>query len=302
VAALGHRLQVALVLVGRAFGHIWAEDNAVVLLPVALGGLSLLAPRPQRARAADSLLPLMIFVGGVLATGLVTLGLYWPCQAQRYLIQWIPMILIYGVVGMHLGAQAASRLLPAHARLTYAVVVGLMVMASAALLVSMHPKQAKYYVTSVKNINEMQVKLGGWVRDHTPPDAVIATNDIGAIAFFGGRPIVDTVGLIDPEVVRRRRLPDAAPAMIDYLRQRGVTHALLFPSWHPELVLDPRFKAIDRVLLPDNVICGDDRMLVMELDWEQQRQEPQPEWMAAEYERSRKWLAKGGALRVSKPK
>jgi hypothetical protein len=146
------------------------------------------------------------------------------------------------------------------------------------------------YVTSVKNINEMQVALGHWVNENTPAKAVIATNDIGAIAFFGNRPIVDTIGLIDPEVVRRKNLPEPTEATIEYLQQRGVTHALLFTRWHPDLICDPHFRIIDRVVLEDNVICGDDRMMVMELDWDLSRQDrPSPEWVEEELVRCRMW-------------
>jgi hypothetical protein len=160
-------------------------------------------------------------------------------------------------------------------------------------MVGRYAEQRRYFVNSVGNINDMQVALGRWIDRNTPPDAVIATNDIGAIAFFGDRPIVDTIGLIDPEIVRRKNDPhDPTAAMLEYLEQRGVTHALLFPSWHPDLILDPRLRVVDRVLLDHNVICGDDRMLIMEVDWSSppSSQPTQPEWVAKELEKCRFWM------------
>jgi arabinofuranosyltransferase len=289
------RLSIAGTLVRKAYGYLWMEDNPILFLPISLGALSLFIQRTRRAKAADSLLPLLVFPMCVLATGLVTKGKWFPCQSQRYLIQWIPMALIYGVVGIHLAGCVAGRLARGQARAAYMAVVGAVFVVSGGMLVSMWPPYVIDYVASVKNINEMQVALGRWARDHTPPDAVIATNDIGAIAFFGERRIVDTVGLIDPEMVRLRRLADSTGPTIEYLRRRGVTHAMLFPSWHPDLILDPHFRGVDRVVLMDNVICGDDQMVVMKLDWDLKRPEPQPEWMAGVYETCRRWLERGGA-------
>jgi len=34
-----------------------------------------------------------------------------------------------------------------------------------------------------------------WLRTHTPPDAVIATQDIGVLAYFSDRRLIDMAGL-----------------------------------------------------------------------------------------------------------
>jgi len=236
-------------------------------------------------------LPLLVFIGCPAAVGLVTLGIFYPGQSQRYLIQWIPLILIYGVVGVHFLARGVSALFKSAARPAYATVVVLVVIADVALLKSLYPKQVEEYVTALENINQMQVALGKWVHENTPEDTVIATNDIGAIAFFSERPLVDTIGHVDPEVVRLRRLPDHKEAMLEYLRKRGVTYALLFPSWHPDLILDPRFKLVRRVVLDDNVICGDDHMLVLKIDWDLNgKDEGEPAWAEEELANCRMWL------------
>lgn len=47
---------------------------------------------------------------------------------------------------------------------------------------------------------QSHVALGKWLERHTPPDAIIATHDIGTIGFFGRRRIFDTQGLIHSEI------------------------------------------------------------------------------------------------------
>ena len=160
-----------------------------------------------------------------------------------------------------------------------------------AVLRYLYPEQLDDFVTSVNNINEMQVALGRWVDENEPQEAVVATNDIGAIAFFGNRPIVDTIGLIDPEVIRRRRLDNPTKAMIDYFKQRGVTHALLFTNWHPDILLDPHLKYVHRVVLEDNVVCGGDTMLVSVLDWDLNDESiEKPPWFDEERENCEYYL------------
>ncbi|UCG33489.1 MAG: hypothetical protein JSU68_02425, partial [Phycisphaerales bacterium] len=289
--SLGLRVKVAWDCLRDGFGYIWGSDNAVLLALAGVGILILFLPRRYRGPSGDSLFPLLVFVVGCTATGIITLGIFFPGQSQRYLIQWIPLVLVYGVVGLYLVAMVIGAFLPRIAKPASTTVVGAVLLGSALWMAREYPDQVTDYVTSVKNINEMQVALGHWVNDNTPPEAVIATNDIGAIAFYGNRPIVDTIGLIDPEVVRRKNAPDATDQMVDYLRQRGATHALLFPTWHPDLILDEHFRPVHRVVLDDNVICGDSRMLVMALDWELvQRDQPPPEWADEEYDNAKMWF------------
>lgn len=280
IGALGLHLKMAKNTAVDAFWYVYAKDNGLLLALAGVGVFVLFLPGRLRGRAGDSFLPLLVFVGGTAAVGLITLGIFFPGQSQRYLIQWIPLILVYGVVGMHFVAGGVSRLIKPAPRLAYGLAVGAAALGSVGLLKGLYPDQVADYVTSVKNINEMQVALGRWVNENTPEDAVVATNDIGAIAFFGNRPIVDTIGLIDPEVVRRKNSDDPVAALIAYLESRGVTYALLFPRWHPNVILDRHFFPVHRVALEDNVICGDDQMVVMELDWDLKKAaRPGPDWV-----------------------
>ena len=62
------------------------------------------------------------------------------------------------------------------------------------------------YASEVKNINDLQVRTAHWIEEHTAPDALIATNDIGAIAFFSRRFILDTEGLVSPDAIWDKRM------------------------------------------------------------------------------------------------
>jgi len=120
-------------------------------------------------------------------------------------------------------------------------------------------------VLAVGNINAMQVHLGHWVRAHTRADELVATNDIGAIGFLSRRPILDTVGLIEPAVVEHQL---RGGHLLDYLAQRRPAYVIVFPNWYPDLtqradVLTPVYS----VRLKLNVICGGPEMVVYRPRW-----------------------------------
>ena len=46
-------------------------------------------------------------------------------------------------------------------------------------------------------------RLGGWLKDNTAEDALVAVSDIGAVGWYGERRILDMLGLVDPHVSRR---------------------------------------------------------------------------------------------------
>jgi hypothetical protein len=295
LGALHDRFAATQSFTTSSFEFIWNEDNAIILVFAALGIVILFLRQflkmPDEGAVARTLYPLLIFVGGAAAVGFLTMDIFYPGQCQRYLMHRIPLILVYGVVGVHWAARGISSPIRSAARPVYAVVIVAFIAGNIAHLRGRYPWQIRNYVTSVKNINEMQVALGHWIDENTPEDAIIATNDIGAITFFANRPIVDTIGLIDPEVVRRRTQLNKTELMLEYLESRGVTHALLFPSWHPAIILDPRMRPIHRIVLTDNHICGDDRMLVMETDWDaSDAGKPLPDWVSEELDHTRSLL------------
>jgi hypothetical protein len=88
------------------------------------------------------------------------------------------------------------------------------------------------YALKVRNINLLQVATARWLQKTTTPEARIATNDIGAIAYFSGRFIIDTEGLITPEAIRPKRMRRFVP----FLESQRPDLLIIFPEWYPEIV------------------------------------------------------------------
>lgn len=123
---------------------------------------------------------------------------------------------------------------------------------------------AERYAWGVQNINGMQVHLGRWLDTHTPREATLAVNDIGAIAFFSRRPVVDLMGLVTPEIVPYRRAGE--PGVMRYVAERCPDYVVIFPAWFPHLAA--RADLLTRVYavrLDRNEVSGADEMVVYRL-------------------------------------
>lgn len=189
-------------------------------------------------------------------------------QFQRYFGHLTALLVLLGVAALAVRSGAA---MPGRRLMVAAGVFGLLGLLGR----GWHP------VLATRNINDMQVAIGQWIDKNTPPDAVVATNDVGAIAFYGHRRIIDTVGLTEPDLAKWYL---AGGDLEGYLKLRKPTYACLFPEWHDRLADRPDlFQPLWKVdfkhvaLTRKNVICGGDIMLVLRTCWDKQFD---PAWQA----------------------
>jgi hypothetical protein len=126
------------------------------------------------------------------------------------------------------------------------------------------PAAAERYAWGVQNINAMQVHLGRWVAARTPESARIAVNDVGAIAFFSRREIIDLMGLVTPAIIPYRR--EGEHGVIRYIAETCPDYVIVFPNWFPELTGRSTLLApIYRVRLARNEVSGGPEMVVYRL-------------------------------------
>ena len=128
--------------------------------------------------------------------------------------------------------------------------------------------QATFFGKAAGNINDMQVHLGYWLDANTPPDAIFATHDAGALRFFSGRTIIDLAGLVSPDIIHGN-MTDYEK--MQYLYDNGCNYFVFFDDlfrWWAQFFEYNEYSNIYTVTLPENVVCGRDTMSVFEIHWE----------------------------------
>jgi arabinofuranosyltransferase len=110
---------------------------------------------------------------------------------SRYLLTATPLLTAYALKSAHTLAGASGR-----ARDRWMLGFSVLLVAwNAALGVSMF--------ASVRNSGylEHMTAVGTWLREHTPPNTVVAADEIGIIGYYSERPILDLEGLITPAII-----------------------------------------------------------------------------------------------------
>lgn len=138
------------------------------------------------------------------------------------------------------------------------------------------PQWIAYSTRSVRNINDMQVSVGRWLHEHTPPDSVVATHDVGAIAYFGQRRVIDVLGLVTTDVMRIvEDLTDRGEGALDaydillYVANQRPGYIAAFPGWMGSTVAQPEaFTQVHEVKVRDNLVLGHDTMAVWKANWD----------------------------------
>lgn len=231
-------------------------DN-VLLLPYFLLGLGALFRRARLLSTWAAGLPLVYaFLHAILY------------QHGRYLIPLIPCNAAIGVAGL-LEARRLARRRGWRWRGSPRVLAGLVALLMVAGTAWRLPTMARQLAWNVENINEMHVTLGEWVVEHTAPDAVLALNDIGAIAYVSQREVVDLAGLVTPEVVPILRGPGPTAQLLELMAARGVDYVIIFPDWFPTLAeRRDRLSPVHQVSVRRRTITGGPTMVVYRTDWD----------------------------------
>ena len=228
-------------------------------------------------RAADDLEePVLLFA--LAAIGAVAslrrrplLALYWigfpivlslfrehSASHKRYILYVIPF-------GIALGAMGLASIEERFRGRTGARIAALAGMACLVWQLVYARSEAETHGWNVQNINSMQRALGEFAAKITRPGDPVATNDIGAIGYFSGRPVVDLMGLITPQEPFPRMLarykPELLIIFVDWFHQ----YALWDPATQGFVFLDPdsthKYMIVGAIELHHNTISAKDQML-----------------------------------------
>lgn len=149
-------------------------------------------------------------------------------QHGRYLIPVIPAWLILGI------GPLLSVARPGDARFFPRVISRAWVLLLPVITLAFFVTGVRVYGQDIAVIESEMVAAGVWVSENLPdePQLLIAAHDIGALGYYGGKPILDLAGLVSAEVIPIMR--DEA-ALRRYLDDRAVDYLVTLEGWYPEL-------------------------------------------------------------------
>lgn len=239
----------------REWGAVWGVpyralddlEEPVLLLPLlAAGAIMLLRKRPALS---------LYVIGLPLALSLFRAD---SGSHKRYILYVIPF-------GVTLAAVAMGAIRDRLGRRSGAQIVGALAAVCLVWQLGYATREATLHGWNVENINHMQRVLGEFAGKVTKPGDRIATNDIGAIGYFSGRPVVDLMGLITPQEPLPQMLskyePELLIVFVDWfsrdVRSDPATKGFVFldaDSTH-------KYMIVAGIELSHNTICSGDQML-----------------------------------------
>jgi hypothetical protein len=232
-----HRL-AALEGAMKYFASFYVFEALGLFVLLAVRGRDVVTALGRRAVEAEWLvvmgwmigLPLFYIVGGAPVAG-------------RYLVFGLPAYLLVGVKAWEVLLGA-----PRMARFARPGILALACMASAFDI----GVQARYvwYVTAWPDgMDPKMVELGRWLRDHTAPGDVIATDQVGVVGFFSQRVVLDLAGLVSPEMQAPRR--GGETAMLQAVRRDAPEWLVLLDDKAHLAALVPDYASIELVATYD---------------------------------------------------
>ena len=216
------------------------------LTPLALVGAVVATLRLARRQASPLLGELGWAIGLPLAYLLV---LPFSHRFSRYLVPALPAVAMLGLACLKDFAAAFQGRKGPRASFSWSGASGVVGgVGLAALLVVELARvgfTADQYAMICRYHFERHERCGKWLKENTPPDAVIATHDVGAIAYYSERRVIDTVGLIQKDAIPHLHKPDYTSFLADFFTREKVTHVAVLRNWlevvnvRPVFVADP---------------------------------------------------------------
>ena len=184
-------------------------------------------------------------------------------QHGRYTMPVIPIFVVYGFAGMSQWLERGIRKRQGQPAKTEPVLQRVLLkvwaISTLILLLAFTLIGARAYSTDVGIIQCEMVQTAFWLRENTPPDALIAVHDIGAIGYYAQRPLLDLAGLVTPEVIPFIR---DEGRLREFILAKGAQYLVTFPSWYPHLVDDPIFMPLYSTGCDLTIRAGGDNMAV----------------------------------------
>lgn len=206
--------------------NLFSEDDIIVLSIFSAIGFIAVFYKIILRKQNNMLIYASWSLGLILAFGLFLPYLY---QKGRYLFPIYPAFTIlglYGIINFFSILKNLIKSLTNKKVYLYSATILLVLIFTQFLYASISFKNI--YIDDVKYIHDRQITTARWIEKNLPLDAVVATHDIGAMAYYSNRQIVDMVGLVSPEMIPNI---GSFQGLKKFLNSKQVTHVVTLRNW-----------------------------------------------------------------------
>lgn len=245
--------------------------------PLLLAGLGLILARFEGRTAAQRAflgLCLALTIWVCLLTAVTNLGSvgFQTFRRTAYFLPGLTMAVAAGAVT--LWDEITAVRLPAPRSLQTTVAAAALLGMAFAWQANQLRHTGALFANDLRSINQGDVAAAQWIAAHTPPGALVAANDIGALAYVGQRRIFDLIGLASPDVIPiLAETGPLAPARSQRLKAamwaHGVEYVVIFPTWFPGLARDPDLIPLQRFVVERPTALAGSEVVVYRLTHEE---------------------------------
>jgi hypothetical protein len=145
----------------------------------------------------------------------------------RYVFPLFPCLVLLGALGVSAAWQEIARSPARRPRLRGVAALLAAIAIAAPSVLALH-RGAGRFALNVANVEDSDVAAGRWIAERLPPMALLAVQDIGAIAYHAPNPVLDLVGIVEPEAAHAIR-SGGLPGLMDLVRRRRAEYLVVFP-------------------------------------------------------------------------
>lgn len=162
----------------------------------------------------------------------------------RYLMPVLPFYILLAVYGGRVFFKWLAEYL-SEKNIVNALNVILLV-STIVFFVSGYVKHNVTYTEQSHHIYIRQVEAAKWLKNNTPEGSIVGTHDVGAIAFYSDRKVVDVVGLINPEFIPKLNTKEFTGFVQEQLKKQNVSYVAFLREWFQVVNQPPLLTAGDK--------------------------------------------------------
>jgi tetratricopeptide (TPR) repeat protein len=201
------------------------SEFSLFWFPFLIGVIGIL--RSMFKKEKNNLLVFLLFILGLISVYYIKLP--FAHRFGRYLMPVIPFYIIIAVSGIKIFFDFISVKFKSAGMPSFLFIIYLI--AACGVLINGNIKEAEEYTFFCKYHNDRHVAAGKWLKANTNENAVIATHDIGAAAFYSERKIIDMAGLITPELIDQISKPLFSEYLNNYLSSHKADYLVTLRNW-----------------------------------------------------------------------